>query len=265
MDDPRFGTVRILDHIPAHRALIMQFVRQPHLRRVFLRTTLLPVRASTVDLYTVFRNAGGWLRLYHAMPVDWHVEHRHTRRAEFTDFIRDVTAFLGRRLGDRSFFEWVSNTTVTAAMAALPEALPVGLNHGDYAMRNILVGSRNRITVIDTLGRWQTSIYEDLASFLVGLRVTGPQMLGSRTLRRLCRTPEYEDAFLTGYFGQEEIPRLPLALYEVQAMLNKWAAIVAAPSRRTGRRAGVVRSVNENLICQFFRTQIHQRLSAAHG
>jgi hypothetical protein len=90
-------------------------------------------------------------------------------------------------------------------------------------------------------------------------------MLGSNVLQRLCRTTDYEYAFLKGYFGDEEVPLLPLALYEVQAMLNKWAAIVAAPARQRGRRARVVRSVNEVLICQFFRRQIQQRLSTADG
>jgi hypothetical protein len=59
-------------------------------------------------------------------------------------------------------------------------------------------------------------------------------MLGSNVLQRLCRTTDYEYAFLKGYFGDEEVPLLPLALYEVQAMLNKWPAIVAGAGSTEG-------------------------------
>ena len=93
-----------------------------------------------------------------------------------------------------------------AARTALPNDLPLGTGHGDFAPRNILVGPDNQIAVLDTVSRWQVPVYEDVAGFLVALKASKSQVYGRRWLYDTRVLQDYEHRFLLGYFGQHALP-----------------------------------------------------------
>jgi hypothetical protein len=218
--DPRFGAVRALDCIAGLNAVVMEDIGDPTLRTLFARGALWwPGR--TAGLEAAFANAGAWLRAYHAAPCG--VERVNATPSEFVDSIWTFARYLSES-GDHAFFDRVAADTSAAALDVLPESLPLGVRHGDYSLRNVLVGKQARVTVLDTLAHLQTAVYYDVAYFLTGFKLNRPQVLSqgwafdSGLLRRC------EDAFLGGYFGGGKIPFRILKLYEIQTLLDKWTA-----------------------------------------
>lgn len=262
LGDPRFGAVRVLDVLPDRRALVMELVPYPSLRDLLRGRARLWGSARTgADLEGVFRNAGAWLRTYQELPPPSAVEPRHTCRDAFLGYVDRVTEFLSRASGDRPFFGRVARAVATAGEVLLPEALPLGLNHADYAMRNVLVGPASRVTVIDTTGRWRTSIYEDVGYFLTDLECSGIQVLSQgRALGE--RASRYAEVFLEGYFGRRDIPRAIVGLYEIQAMLDRWASSAARRAGAGGARSRAVASLRLGAVSRYLRRRIETRMAA---
>lgn len=225
LQDPRFGTIRILDLLSRYSAIVMEEAKDPSLRQLFAQASFsLPRGKSSVELEAAFRNAGAWLHAYHALHTRVQAETRHARRADFIESITQFTDFLTEAVGDARFFQQVALTTTGQALDALPEGLPLGLGHGDFAMRNILVGPQGRVTLLDTLARWRTPIYEDIAYFLIALKTTWPQVLSQGLAFSASRLAHYEREFLSGYFGPEPVDLGVIRLFEIQALLDKWSA-----------------------------------------
>ena len=228
LQDPRFGTIRILDLLSKYGAIVMEEAKDPSLRQLFAKASFsLPPLKSSATLEAAFRNAGAWLHAYHALHTHVQAETRHARRADFIESITPFTDFLTDAVGDAMFFQQVALTTTEQALDALPETLPLGLGHGDFAMRNILVGPQGRVTLLDTLARWRTPIYEDVAYFLIALKTTWPQVLSQGLAFSASRLAHYEREFLSGYFGPEPVDFGVIRLFEIQALLDKWSATVA--------------------------------------
>lgn len=253
LKEPRFGMVRVFDHLPEEHAVIMEAVRQPSLRTAFVKSKRPGFSADSATLNVVFQNAGAWLRAYHALPKRNSVQHRHTRRTDFLRFIEEVTHFLGLRLDDPRFFDQVAASVAATACDILPEELPLGLAHGDFAMRNILIGPKERVTVIDTLARHRTAIYEDLGYFLLALKIHWCRAFDRLLPLRIDTTSEYEHAFLSGYFVGDSIPRAALRLYEVQALLDKWASFVVHPTHTASWSSQAVSAARLQLMSRLFR------------
>ena len=116
----------------------------------------------------------------------------------------------------------------------LPEELPLGLLHGDFATRNILVGHRHRVTVIDTLAKWHTPIFKDIGCFLANLRLSWFQIISQGLAYRSSTLATYEQAFLKGYFGEAPMPTEAIRLYEILAALDIWAAKLSRIRHRGG-------------------------------
>src|SRR4030095_6204969 len=172
-----------------------------------------------------FANAGGWLRAYHSLAKE--ADAYYYKRAEFLEWLKGLTEYLGTKLGDHEFFESVSSRVTASALEELPEDLPLGLSHGDYAMRNILVGHEGRVTVLDTLARWRTAIFEDLGYFLANLKLTWPQVISQGLAYKQDLIIRYERAFLKGYFADDQLPIRAIRLYEIHAVLDKWSGTIA--------------------------------------
>jgi hypothetical protein len=258
INDPRFGTIRILDVLPDHHAIVMEEVRDPSLRRLFLKACRLRLPVTSIGLDAPFRNAGAWLRAYHALPKQDQVTARHTQRADFVELVIKFTGFLGNALGDEPFFQGIASTTVANALEVLPESLPLGLRHGDYAMRNILAGFNNRVTVLDTLARWRSPIYEDIAYFLIELKTNRLQVLSQGLAFSSERLGRYEREFLVGYFGRQPIPYSAIRLYEVLVLLNKWSSRVQYTDHQVvGKYGGTMGTLRLALMDRFFRKSIN--------
>jgi aminoglycoside phosphotransferase (APT) family kinase protein len=263
LDDARFGVIRIFELVEEKQAIIMAFSTDPRLRDLVAKNSILRMpfgdRGGS-DLSRAFEHAGAWLRAYHTMEkVPEQAEVRHQRREDYLDSIGSFTQFLGEKCEDVSFFTAVKEQTEQAARAILPPVLPIGPGHGDFALRNILVGEGERVTVIDTLTRLCVPIYEDLAYFLVGLRGNRLQVFSQGLAFRKYLLASYEQAFLAGYFAGQAVPRSLLHLFEIQALLDKWSSLVVLI--RSGRR-GTVRGAQLKLTDLYYRRLMKELLRA---
>jgi hypothetical protein len=88
----------------------------------------------------------------------------------------------------------------------------------------VIVGSSGRLTVLDTRAAWRAPIYEDIAYFLTAAKTPRAQArsLGLAFARNAL--DRLEHAFLRGYFGSAPVPVESIRLFELQSLLDKWAA-----------------------------------------
>ncbi len=251
--DRRFGVVKPLTYLPDLSALLMVEVKTPDLNTLFARTNRLQGPLTSLDLRDAFCNAGAWLRYYHTLPKDHDVQVRHATRDAYSDSITKYVSYLGRVLHQETFFQEAGAKISARTRRVLPPALPLGLGHGDYAMRNILVSADSRVTVIDTLSRWRVPIYEDIGYFLLRLKANRMQVFSLGYAMDPHLTAEYERQFLEGYFGQERVPVEAVRLFEVQALLDNWAAQVASYQRKVRtKRITVTHKVQLGLLNRFY-------------
>jgi hypothetical protein len=229
------GAIRVLDYLPQSQAVIMEESKDPSLRDLLLRESRLRFPARRDELVQIFHNVGTWLRLYHTMPKKEPAQARHSQREDFVESLSTLADFLIERTGDKAFFDRTVSILTQKAHEILPEVLPLGLGHGDYAMRNILAGPGGRVTVIDTFAKWRTPIYEDIGYFLTGLKMTSEQVMSHGLVFSQEQLKNYEQAFLKGYFGQKTILYPAIRLYEMLALLDKWSSVIISSYRRSVR------------------------------
>jgi len=233
LGDPRFGAIRVLDIMQDPNTIIMLENADPSLRSLFAGTNRWRhLRGKESSLETAFSHAGAWLRAYSTMPMaETEPLKRHTHRDDFVASIVEFTRFLSSATGDELFLDSLSRAVCALARDTLPEELPLGLGHGDYAMRNIMVGPGSRITALDTAARWRVPVYEDVAYFLVKLESNRLQVFSRGLAVHPRSIQSYRKAFLTGYFGVEEIPFDTLWLFEMQELLDSWCSQVTRYSQ----------------------------------
>lgn len=235
LDKKQLGAIRVLDYLPQYNAIFTEESSDPKLQKLFLRESRLRSPFTYGELTAAFQNAGTWLQMYHRMPKKEDVEVRHQHREDYIEAVTKLTDFLAKSWGHESFFKQTASIIVNKGREILPESLPLGLGHGDYAMRNILIGPNARVTVLDTFAKWRTPIYEDIGYFLNGLKMTYPQVISQGLLFRSSQLDAYEQAFLKGYFGSRSIPYPIIQLYEILALLDKWASLLMHYHRRSAK------------------------------
>lgn len=255
LGDSRFGTVRPLDVLPALRAVVMERAPGTSLRALWFARPEHPATA----LEAAAHGAGAWLRAYHGMGGGALAVSRHIRREDHIDFVGELSSFLGDLLRDHAYFQEVASAHAAAA-AALPDQLPLGLGHGDFAPRNVLVAPDGRITVLDTLARYRVPIYEDIGYFLAGLRCGWRQVLSLETAIPAARLASWERAFLSGYFVDDPVPVRAIRSYEIQAMLDLWAANAWRHARAAGHGARFTERVKLGLLSRLLRRRIEEAL-----
>jgi hypothetical protein len=236
LGDKRFGTVQVLDFLPEWQALVMEYSPDISLRELLHRESRVRSLGAASVLDVPFRNAGAWLRAYHALPDADLGNPRYATRQEYIDTTVLMVDYLARKLGHTAFFNHLRRAVESKAHEVLPENPPLGLGHGDYAMRNILVGPTSRVTVLDTLARWRVPVYEDIGYFLAELKASKLQALTQGMAFSPSVLERYEREFLTGYYGQEPIPGAAIRLYELQAMLDRWGRAVEASTQQASTK-----------------------------
>ena len=225
LGDPGFGAIRVLDYIQNPQTIIMVENSDPTLRTLFAKTNRLNyLRGKSPDLRRIFFNTGAWLKAYSTIPKVDDVITRLPHREGFNESIINLTGFLSRISGDAPFFQRVEKTVIPAANEIMPANLPLGLGHGDYAMRNLLVGENDRITAFDTRAKWKVPIYEDIAYFLVQLETNGLQVLTQGFAFRAQTIATYQREFLAGYFGETHVPIELIRLFKIQLLLDSWSS-----------------------------------------
>lgn len=242
---PQFGAVRPLDHMPAESVVVMEHISSPTMRDGFVAESRLgAVRRSAARRSSTqpppqqaWLNAGAWLRRYHdesparqgtSGPVT-----RQATRVEVAERFSAYGAFLTERIGPRLVGDLAAGGA-EAATELLPVGLPMAVGHGDYVARNIFVDDRGRVAVFDPMPRWQVPRYEDLCRFLVGMRLSGLQVLSYGTAYGQAGLRRRENLFLAGYFGDEPVPSAALRCYQLLILLDKWSALVDSAGRGSG-------------------------------
>ena len=257
VNDPRYGSVRILELLPDSDAIVMDEVPGETIRRVLTKGSRLRFGGGVIHLEQAFDNIGGWLRLYHAIhDVDGEVIN--DQREEFIRNIRRFTDFLGRNVGDRPFFRRLAEDVATHANALMPEELPLGLRFGEFGLTNILVEPDARVTAIGTLARWRAPIYEDIACFLTGLKAYNLQVFTQGLAFKRREIVKLEQAFLSGYFKRDAIPASEIQLFEILRLLERWSALAV----RNKRRSAVAGKLGSALANRFFRKKISDVLAS---
>lgn len=215
----RFDVLHPLGVVDDGMALAMLTHEGVSLGRTLSR--LSRARKSPVPPETLLERTGQWLRMFHDAPFDPDLPARQERVADVAGALRSFGDFLLAERRSPELAELVERAI--ASTARLPDPLPVRPTHGDFAPRNVIVGSDGRVTVIDLLGRWRAPIYEDLATFLVALH-SGRQIALTRgwSLRR--PVAQLESHFLAGYAGDAGMDRGPIATYEFLLVLDKWSS-----------------------------------------
>lgn len=260
LDKEQLGAIRVLDYLPQYYAVFTEESSDPKLRDLFFGENHLRFPFGHAGLSSAFQNVGIWLRMYHTMPKDQDVKVRHQYRNDYIEAITTLTEFLAKTLKSESFFKETTSRLIDMAHETLPESLPLGLGHGDFAMRNILVGPNSRVTVLDTFARWRTPVYEDIGYLLNDLKMSSPQVVSQGLAFSLKQLATYEQAFLIGYFGQEPIPYPEIRLYEALAMLDKWSSKIAR-SYQQPNSIKIVGRLNIKLTSQYFRRKVKSLLA----
>jgi hypothetical protein len=235
LSNASLGAIRVLDFIQNTQTIVMDEHRDPSLRSLFAKTNRLNhLRGRAPDLRRAFFNAGAWLKAYSTLPKVENVITRLPHREDFNESVIIFTGFLGRIFGDTSFFQRVEKIVIAAAEEFMPCHLPLSLGHGDYAMRNILVGENDRVTAFDTCAKWKVPIYEDIAYFLVQLETNGLQIISQGFAIHAKTVAAYQREFLAGYFGETHIPIEVIRLFQIQSLLDSWSSQVSINIRQHG-------------------------------
>ena len=231
--DQRFAAVRTLDLLPDESALVMEKANASALNWQMLTASQFTRRRADLEsLARVFQNAGAWLRQFHELPSLSHTGERGTTREEFIESIDLFTDYLSD--GKPDPWNHIRDVITAAATDQLPKILPMGLNHGDYAPRNVLTEPSGRISIIDTIARWRAPIYEDLAHFINAIKISHPQVWTFGLAYKKPDLEMFETRFLNGYFGDTAVPRVQVRLFECQMLLERWAAITFRSRVATG-------------------------------
>ena len=260
LDKAQLGAIRVLDYLPQYHAIFTEGSSDPKLRDLFFRENRLRYPLGHAGLSTTFQNVGMWLRLYHTMPKDQDVKVRHQHRNDYVEAITTITDFLAKTLKSESFFKETASKLIDTARETLPESLSLGLGHGDYAMRNILVGPNSRVTAFDTFAKWRTPIYEDIGYFLNDLKMSYTQVASHGLAFSLNQLATYEQAFLKGYFDQEPIPYPAIRLYEALALFDKWSSKIAR-SYQQRNSIKIMGRLNIKLMSQYFKRRVKSLLA----
>lgn len=226
--DPRFGAVPLLDRIDAARAIVTGAVDGQPMTQLLRRLTRMHGGVPP-EVRTAVENAGAWLREYHQLdPLA--ARHTLTTREQFVTAAARFCTHLGATLGQPALFGALAVQMEAAARRLFPPELPLGLGHGDFAMRNVLVGAGSRVVVLDTLALWVTPVYADLAKFMLAMRLSRPQMYSGGLAFSDSRLQQIDRWFLAGYYGTDAAPDRQIALYALLLLLDKWSFELAVRS-----------------------------------
>jgi hypothetical protein len=266
--DPRFAPVRALGHLPEHHALLLEFVDAPTVRDLLVRgSRLTRPRGSQVSDPELWRRVGAWSGVVQNATGTADRPVRQHSRSELVELFDDFGRYLTASTGAATWTD-LARAGGVLAEEVFPERLPLAAGHGDFAPRNAFRCPDGRLAVFDPLFRWAVPAYEDLARFLVGLRLLGLQLHTQGAAYPLARVVQVEQEAIDGYLaavgseGPQEaaLQEAALRCYELLLLLDKWSALVAAGRGGTTAR---VRAVSLRLAALFVRRQAEDVLERA--
>ena len=255
VNDQRFGSVRVLDFVRDPDAIVMQKVDG-----VTLRSLLEDARKQRdYACGEVFHNTGRWLRELHSLSGHEHTQERTVTRTEFAEASLQFVEYLARFNPPR-WLKPLGEQLLREAETHLPDLLPLGLAHGDFAPRNVIVSPPGRVTVLDTLARWRAPIYEDIALFLVSKRLT--QAMATVFAWDSPKISQWSHEFLSGYFGDASIPQQAIRVFICQALLDRWCSYVSRP--RPGKLSNRLQAAGKlHILKRFARRSLNRDFCGA--
>lgn len=233
-DDPRFGTIRVLDLLDDPYTIIMEKRFDPSFNSLIRRAHRLRPEALVDRLSVGCRNSGAWLKAFHGLSPLEHCKVRYSQAKEIHAALGGLITFASENGGGRRFCHEVRQRSLAAAESILPARPPLGMAHTDFAPRNVLLGHDGRVTVFDSMGRWRAPVYGDVAYFLIRIKVSVPQMISQGLLFDAATLARFEKEFLYGYFGQQPVPMAQIRLYECMLLLEQWGAMVCRSRKAHG-------------------------------
>lgn len=259
LDDPRFGAVPLLGRIDPARAIVMGEVEGRSLNELVPQLSRIYPRPPSALLRRAVQSAGAWLRAYHQLDLDGALP-RQASRQDFVTNVQRYCSHLGVMLSRPVFFAGLADRLTAAAARLLPPELPLGLGHGDFAMRNVLVGQGGRIFVLDTTALWRTPVYADLAKFGLALRLSRVQAYSHGSAFREVSLRKAGRWLFEGYYGNQggqgsqPVPEQRIRLYGILLLLDKWSFELALPPRGPV----IARTVRRRLINSWYTGQARQ-------
>jgi aminoglycoside phosphotransferase (APT) family kinase protein len=254
LGDPHLGGPPILDHVPANGALIFERVAGTSANRLVRRNLRYSIRGQQALLLEASHRAGRWLSEFHRVDVPRIIVDRSLR----SDFLSDFDRYV-HHLESNGRLDAMSRSRVAAVRAraegVLPAELPLGLAHGDFAWRNVLIDSSGRVVVIDTLARRFAPVFEDISTLIVGMRTSRMQVLSHGAAFSAGLLESVERAVLAAYFGDRP-PVVELNIYATFVLLDRWAALV--PVAGAGRMS---RFPPRGLADRFFKRELERLMS----
>ena len=257
-DRTRFGIARPLAWLPEHAAFVMDHVSDQTLRQRLMANSRLRPGGARLNVASLV-NAGAWLRIYHGLRPAGVLQSRLGQRTQVIELFEQYAKFLAGRAGHTSLLTALARSGSARADAALLGELPLAVGHGDFVARNLFESVSGRITVIDPMPRWLVPPYEDVARFIVGMRLLGMQIITQGMAFGQQELDAYEDAFVRGYFGEDPVPREALHVYHLLILMDKWSAAQQPAPRRTAR--GLVQMANQRWSDAYFRQEALRLLS----
>ncbi len=230
LDDARFGSVHVLDLVQSPDAIVMEKAEGATLREVSggcLGAERDVDDSTAVIQNAVFQNVGQWLRHFHQLPDLPHTRPRTTRRDHFIAMIDEFLDYFPAVRAPR-WMTSVGEFLRQESESTLQHGLSLGLAHGDFAPRNVIVAANNRVTVLDTLARWRAPIYEDIALFLLSLKLgRGSKLLFTSRTKGLTTSSR---EFLKGYFDDASSEWPTIRLFILQAILDRGCSYLSTHS-----------------------------------
>ncbi|REJ88818.1 MAG: hypothetical protein DWQ34_21380 [Planctomycetota bacterium] len=257
LDPTRFTVVRPLDVFSDVPALISDKFTGCTLNQRYRRQRY--ARNRRVELSQVFFRAGEWLRHMHQMPVVAHTRARDTTRDEFVAATHELARFLSSASGCQRMIRETADECADLASRELPDRLPCGLLHGDFAPRNLLTDSDGRVAGFDTLAEGYGPVYEDIACFLVLLERDSASFYSLACGRQPKLDTPLRNQFLRGYFGDDPVPYGAVRLFEIQVAFEKWSQSVVG-YRMSSRIRKIPKRARLGLINQSYSSLVQSLL-----
>lgn len=221
LNDVRLDSLRTRGTILNNHAFVMDKAEAVSLSELMRQTSF--GRDFDNDNYRSVKLAGEWLREFHGMEAPTHTKQQYDGLATLEQELDTVLDFLrsaGVKLDELA-------TTLKLAISKLDDDdLQLGVHHGDFAPRNILVFSDQRIAAIDTLAEEFRPIFEDMTQFLVNLRTNKLQAVCFGLAFSIKTLAQLEKSFLEGYFRDEPIPWAYIRVFEARTLLISWAVML---------------------------------------
>lgn len=233
IDDRRIGAPRLLDTLP-DGAIVVEAIRLPTLSQRMREVRRWKLQPGRTNLCEAFENTGRWLHAFHHMPSPTNAAERISTRDALLELFGEFGDYLGRTGVNGRFLHKLNAEVVRRAEQCLPATFELVLGHADFGLHNVFASAAGRAIGFDTLAFWRTSPLEDIAYFLTLLEYPPPLFLPRAIACRPRWIAELREAFLRGYFGEEQIPRAELQLYEILIAMEKWTSAVHGTRRAHG-------------------------------